>query len=59
YHDDTEDSLSERILRQEHRIFPYAIKLFSEGRLKVEGRKVIVDAPRDEQQVLINPPIQD
>ncbi len=59
YHDDTEDSLSERILRQEHRIFPYAIKLFSEGRLRVEGRKVVVDAPRDELQLIINPPIQD
>jgi phosphoribosylglycinamide formyltransferase-1 len=42
YHDDTEDSLSERILKQEHRIFPYAIKLFAEGRVAVEGRKVIV-----------------
>jgi phosphoribosylglycinamide formyltransferase-1 len=59
YHDDTEESLAERILRQEHRIFPYAIKLFSEGRLRVEGRKVIVDAPRDELQVLINPPVLD
>lgn len=59
YHDDTEESLSERILKQEHRIFPYAIKLFSEGRLRVEGRKVVVDAPRDELQLIINPPIQD
>ncbi len=59
YHDDTEDSLSERILKQEHRIFPYAIKLFSEGRLKVEGRKVIIDAPRDELDLLINPPVKD
>ncbi|NOX20636.1 MAG: phosphoribosylglycinamide formyltransferase [Nitrospirae bacterium] len=57
YHDDTEDSLSERILRQEHRIFPYAIKLFSEGRLKVEGRRVIIDAPRSELDLIINPPI--
>lgn len=40
--DDTEDTLSERILKHEHRIFPEAIKLFAEGRLRVEGRKVII-----------------
>lgn len=56
YDDDTEETLSERILKQEHRIFPYAIKLYSEGRLKVEGRKVIIDAERKDS-VIINPPI--
>lgn len=38
--DDTEETLSERILKLEHKIFPEAIRLFAEGRLKVEGRKV-------------------
>jgi len=38
--DDTEETLSERILKLEHRIFPEAIRLYAEGRLKVEGRKV-------------------
>jgi len=38
--DDTVDTLSERILRQEHRIYPEAIRLFTEGKLKVEGRRV-------------------
>jgi phosphoribosylglycinamide formyltransferase 1 len=38
--DDTVDTLSERILRQEHRIYPEAIRLFTEGRLKIEGRRV-------------------
>ncbi len=38
--DDTEDSLSERILKLEHKIFPEAIRLFAEGRLEVHGRKV-------------------
>ncbi|MBI4654367.1 MAG: phosphoribosylglycinamide formyltransferase [Nitrospirae bacterium] len=56
YHDDTEESLSERILKQEHKIFPFAIKLFSEGRISVEGRKVIVNADRDES-VIINPKV--
>ena len=38
--DDTEETLSERILKLEHRIFPEAIRLYADGRLKVEGRKV-------------------
>lgn len=57
YADDTEETLSERILKQEHRIFPYAIRLYSEGRLKVEGKKVIIDAKR-EDSVIINPPLK-
>ena len=37
---DTEETLSERILEQEHKIYPQAIKLFAEGKLKIEGRRV-------------------
>ena len=40
--DDTEDSLSARILVQEHRLYPEAVRLFAEGRLAVVGRRVIV-----------------
>lgn len=40
YDDDTEDTLAARILVQEHRIYPMAIRLFFSGRLVVEGRKV-------------------
>ena len=39
---DTPDSLSARILKQEHRLYPLAVKLFVEGRLKIEGRKVVI-----------------
>ena len=39
---DTEASLSARILVEEHRIYPEAIRLFAEGRLKVDGRKVVI-----------------
>ena len=39
---DTEDSLSGRILTQEHKIYSRAIQLYAEGRLKVEGRRVMV-----------------
>ena len=38
--DDTEDTLSDRILDQEHKIFPEAVKMFVEGKLKLEGRIV-------------------
>jgi len=40
---DTEQSLSEKILSYEHRIYPQAIKWIAEGRVKVEGRNVIVE----------------
>ncbi|MDP2911779.1 MAG: phosphoribosylglycinamide formyltransferase [Candidatus Omnitrophota bacterium] len=38
--DDTEESLAEAIHEEEHKIYPRAIQLFVEGRLKIEGRKV-------------------
>jgi phosphoribosylglycinamide formyltransferase-1 len=38
--DDTEDTLSERILEQEHKIYPETVKLYFEGRLEVKGRRV-------------------
>jgi phosphoribosylglycinamide formyltransferase-1 len=38
--DDTVDSLSARILEKEHVIYPEAVRLFAEGKLVVEGRKV-------------------
>lgn len=40
--DDTEESLSARILKEEHKIYPYAIKLYIDGRLSVSGRRVII-----------------
>jgi len=40
--DDTEDTLSARILIEEHRLYPEAVRLFAEGRLAVEGRRVFV-----------------
>lgn len=40
YDDDTADSLAARILEQEHKIYPEAIGLIAEGRLKLNGRKV-------------------
>jgi phosphoribosylglycinamide formyltransferase-1 len=39
--DDTHDSLKARIQRAEYRAYPRAIKMFIEGRPKIEGRKII------------------
>ena len=40
--DDTEESLAERILKEEHQIYPQAIQLFSQGRLMIKGRRVFI-----------------
>jgi phosphoribosylglycinamide formyltransferase-1 len=40
--DDTEDSLSARILEEEHKLYPRAIQLIAEGKYKISGRKVIL-----------------
>ena len=42
HEDDTVDALSDRILKEEHRLLPKAIQLFAAGRLRVEGQRVRV-----------------
>jgi phosphoribosylglycinamide formyltransferase-1 len=39
---DSVESLSKRIHHEEHKLYPAAIRLFAEGRLKVEGRRVLI-----------------
>ncbi|MBT1071638.1 phosphoribosylglycinamide formyltransferase [Pelotalea chapellei] len=39
-HNDTEETLSARIQREEHRCFPEAIRLFADGKIQVNGRHV-------------------
>jgi len=39
--DDTEDTLSARILQEEHRIYSEAVRIVLEGRYKIEGRRVV------------------
>ncbi|MGH7988159.1 MAG: phosphoribosylglycinamide formyltransferase [Candidatus Binataceae bacterium] len=49
--------LAARIQAEEHRIFPFAIRLYQEGRLELRGRKVHVrDFPAINHQALVNPP---
>jgi len=53
---DTEDSLSERILKQEHTIYSRAIQLFAEGKLNIAGRRVTVSGGKTTtDESLINP----
>jgi len=40
--DDTEDTLSERILKKEHKIYPEAVRLYFEGKLEVRDRRVFI-----------------
>ena len=44
---DTEESLSKRILTQEHKIYPKAVKLFAEGKIKIKGRKAVISLGSD------------
>ena len=57
--DDNEENLAARILAQEHRIYPRAIALFQEGRLEVDGRRVLIKGlhPSESGAALINPPL--
>lgn len=43
--DDTEETLAARILVEEHRIYPEAVRLYFEGRIEVRGRRVFVLEP--------------
>ncbi|MFZ5876160.1 MAG: phosphoribosylglycinamide formyltransferase [Nitrospirota bacterium] len=43
--DDTEATLADRILVEEHRLLPEALQLYAEGRLSIEGRRVRIAPP--------------
>jgi phosphoribosylglycinamide formyltransferase-1 len=58
YDDDTEESLQERILKEEHRIYPQAIQLIAEGKVEIAGRKVkIREHEKIEDKPIHNPPL--
>jgi phosphoribosylglycinamide formyltransferase-1 len=56
---DDEPRLAARILLQEHRIFPHAIALYQQGRLEIQGRRVIIkgDSTTPNSSPLVNPPV--
>lgn len=51
---DTPEALAVRILEQEHKIYPRAVQLFAEGRLKVDGRRVLIEDGKSLGQALIS-----
>ncbi|MEQ1846341.1 MAG: phosphoribosylglycinamide formyltransferase [Nitrospira sp.] len=53
--DDTSDTLAARILVQEHKIYSRAVQLFAEGRLRVDGRRVLIDAAKPDGEAIISP----
>ncbi|MBF0098714.1 MAG: phosphoribosylglycinamide formyltransferase [Magnetococcales bacterium] len=54
--DDNAETLAARILRQEHRLYPLAVRWFAEGRLQIVGNQVrLLNAQEDEQAALIHP----
>jgi phosphoribosylglycinamide formyltransferase-1 len=56
YSDDTLEELTDRILAEEHRIYPEAICLFAEGSVQIDGRRIVI---RNEEpladRALVNP----
>lgn len=53
--DDTPDTLAARVLEQEHRIYPLAVRLIAEGRVRVVGERVVIDNARAAETAVINP----
>jgi phosphoribosylglycinamide formyltransferase-1 len=52
--DDTPETLAARILVQEHKIYPRAVQLFAEGRLRVDGRRVLIDDAKPDIEAIIS-----
>jgi len=56
--DDTEDTLSSRILKLEHKLYPEALWLYAEGRLRVEGKAVRIAGYEMQDVYIVNPPLR-
>lgn len=48
--DDTPDSLAERIHPVEHRLYPQALQLFAQGRIRLSGRRILMHPPESSVQ---------
>lgn len=55
--DDSVETLSARILQQEHQIYPKAIQLIAVGRVVIDGRRVRIESAERPEAALINPPL--
>ncbi len=55
---DTPDTLAERILREEHRIYTEAVRIVLEGRCRIEGRRVLMSSDSGEKSRVTTGEIQ-
>ena len=55
YPDDDADALAARVLIQEHRIYPLAVRLIAEGRVRVVDEHVLIDGALRPEGALVNP----
>ena len=46
---DTPETLAARVLQEEHKIYPEAIKLYAEGKLEIDGRRVKILCREEEK----------
>jgi len=54
--DDTEETLAARVLEFEHKIYPQALKLVAEGKVKVSGGRAIIPSQSSSMKGFSNPP---
>jgi phosphoribosylglycinamide formyltransferase-1 len=54
YEDDSPEVLAARVLREEHRIYPQAIRWFAEGRLEIRDNCVLLDGAEQPEQELVH-----
>ncbi len=55
--DDTAESLAARVLAQEHRLYPAALRLVAGGAARVEGERVVFRDGWTDEGLLVNPPL--
>lgn len=53
--DDTVETLADRILVAEHRIYPLALRLFGEGRVRIDGDRAVIAGSSESGPILISP----
>ncbi|OGA24288.1 MAG: phosphoribosylglycinamide formyltransferase [Betaproteobacteria bacterium RIFCSPLOWO2_02_FULL_67_26] len=53
---DTEERLAARVLAEEHRIYPQAVRWFLEGKLKLEDGRVAIDESCRHPETVVSPP---
>jgi phosphoribosylglycinamide formyltransferase-1 len=53
--EDTAETLAARVLAQEHVIYPHAVRLIAEGRVKIEGERAVIERARTPTGALVNP----